>query len=354
MRILAWPAFANREHQPYNALLYSRLQQLGAEVVEFSPERLLAEPYDIFHLHWPDSYVNSRNPAKAARKTLRLLGWLRTARSRGASIVWTVHNLRSHGRSQPLLEPLFWRAFTRQLDGLIYLSASGKQAAEAAFPVVREAASFIIPHGHYRDVYPNRISRAQARHKLGIDENAKVLGFVGRVRAYKNVLHLIRTFHGLMQSDLVLLIAGQAQTRRLHAKITTAARADRRVKLALCLIPESDMQTYLNASDLVVLPYREVLNSGTALLALSFDRRVLVPAQGAMGDLQAYAGEDWVRTYRGQLEEATLTDGLAWALSRKPATLDLADLAWDHIAQQTLRAYQQLRACRETPPGRQQ
>ena len=50
---MAWPAFANRLENPYNALLYSALRELDVEVVEFSVQRLLFGPRaDILHLHW--------------------------------------------------------------------------------------------------------------------------------------------------------------------------------------------------------------------------------------------------------------------------------------------------------------
>ena len=63
---------------------------------------------------------------------------------------------------------------------------------------------------------------------------------------------------------------------------------------------------YLPATDLVVLPYRDILNSGSAVLALSFDRPVLVPRRGSLGDLQNHVGRQWVRTYEGDIGAAEL------------------------------------------------
>jgi beta-1,4-mannosyltransferase len=96
----------------------------------------------------------------------------------------------------------------------------------------------------------------------------------------------------------------------------------------------------LRAADLVVLPYREILNSGSAILALSFARPVLVPAQGAMTELQRDMGREWVRTYPGELRPRTLADALHWARQtpRDPARL-FPNMSWETIARQTLRAY---------------
>lgn len=91
----------------------------------------------------------------------------------------------------------------------------------------------------------------------------------------------------------------------------------------------------------MVLPYREILNSGSAILALSFGRPLLVPAQGALCELAQRAGAAWVRTYIGELQPATIREALDWAAvtPRDPAQL-FRELSWETIARQTLLAYQ--------------
>jgi glycosyltransferase involved in cell wall biosynthesis len=105
-------------------------------------------------------------------------------------------------------------------------------------------------------------------------------------------------------------------------------------------VPENDVQRYLRAADLVVLPFKEITNSASALLALSFDRPVLVPARGAMGELQTVAGRDWVSTYEGDLTPRILADALDWALQRpRDGSPHLEALEWPLIARQTLALY---------------
>jgi glycosyltransferase involved in cell wall biosynthesis len=111
------------------------------------------------------------------------------------------------------------------------------------------------------------------------------------------------------------------------------------VRLALEHVPDDDIQRYLRAADLVVLPFRDITNSGSALLALSFDRPVLVPALGAMGELQALAGADWVRTYDEDLTPDLLARALDWAVRRPPGAPRLDALEWPEIARQTLSVY---------------
>jgi beta-1,4-mannosyltransferase len=89
----------------------------------------------------------------------------------------------------------------------------------------------------------------------------------------------------------------------------------------------------------VVLPFRDITNSCTALLALSFDRPVLVPALGAMAELQALVGDEWVRTYDDELTPDLLARALDWAVRRPPGVPRLDALDWPEIARRTLSVY---------------
>jgi glycosyltransferase involved in cell wall biosynthesis len=49
--------------------------------------------------------------------------------------------------------------------------------------------------------------------------------------------------------------------------------------------PNEDFQIYLNACDVVTLPFTEVLTSGTAITALGFGKPVILPALGCLPEL---------------------------------------------------------------------
>jgi beta-1,4-mannosyltransferase len=56
----------------------------------------------------------------------------------------------------------------------------------------------------------------------------------------------------------------------------------------------------MRAADLIALPYKEILNSGSAILALSFDRPILVPAAGALAELSEWSAYTRVSSGRKQ------------------------------------------------------
>jgi hypothetical protein len=104
-----------------------------------------------------------------------------------------------------------------------------------------------------------------------------------------------------------------------------------------------------------VLPFREVLNSASALLALSFDRPIVAPHVGGLIDLANEFGHPYVQTYEGSLT----TDVLERA-SRAPriAAEGWTDVrnrlertyAWELIADHTLDFYERVLSPARTGP----
>lgn len=345
MRILARPAFKSRSENPYNWLLYTYMKDLGVYVEESSLKGLLSNRYTIWHLHWPELPLNNKNMAQALAKAQALLLQMDWARSRGAKTVWTIHNLAAHEHFYPKLESWFWRAFIHRLDGYISLSKAGMEVAQERFPELRNLPGFVVPHGHYRGEYPDYVSPQEARASLGIPPAAKVLLFFGRLRPYKNAPELIRAFRQFPDPEAMLYIVGCPDFSALTAELEREAALDPRVQLHLDFIPKEKAQLYFRAADLVILPYREILNSGGALLALSFDRPILVPLRGALGELQSQVGEEWVYTYTGEIVPSHIKEALEWALSQprsKQAPLEALD--WKELAHRTIDAYKAIAA----------
>ena len=341
MRILALPAFKNRRENPYNASLYEALAEIpGVTVAEFTNRRVLTERWDIVHIHWPDAPLHRPKASGAALYSLLLIMRLAWARLLGARIVWTVHNLRSHTARWPRVESWLWRAFVPLVHSSIHLSQAGREMALQSFPGLAAKPQSVVPHGHYRDCYPNDSDRRQAREALGLDPTAPVIAFAGQIKAYKNVPALIRAFTEAADPRAILLIAGRPGDAAIEADLRAAAGGNPRIQFHFGLIPDDRMHLYLNACDLAVFPYRDILNSGSAILALSFDRPALVPARGAMAELRQAAGAQWVYTYDGDLSGAILADALRRAAAPgRPAACDLSELSWASIAAGTHAAY---------------
>jgi glycosyltransferase involved in cell wall biosynthesis len=227
----------------------------------------------------------------------------------------------------------------------------GKKLALERFKALRNKPAFVVSHGHYRGVYADTISRSEARRRLGLAPDGPVVVYFGLIRPYKNVPLLIRTFRQLDDPKAKLCIAGKPDTPRLAREIEAAVGDDPRVKVVFEFIPDDEVQLYLRTADLMVLPFTEILNSGSALLALSFDCPVLIPNKGSMQELAQRVGKEWVQTYVGDLTIQILDQALRFALDiRRAARAPLEQFDWALVAAQTLEAYQKTCAGQSPPP----
>ena len=344
MVVQAEPAFRTQRANPYNRDLYRAMQRRGARVGDLNYWHMIFRRTDVVHLHWPDlSFLTGpRRLIHITRLTL-FYGTLALSRPRGTVMVWTVHNVSSHEeRSSHRIRSAAHRLLMRNVDGILALTEGGLTAARAAYPELAATPGAVTRHGHYRDAYDFSVSRAEARERLGLPADAKVVASVGQIRDYKNVPHLVRTFRET-DADAVLMVSGSAP-KPLAAQIRDSAGEDPRVRLDLRFLPDDELPTLLAAADLVVLPYRRIQNSGSAILALSANRPVLVPDLGAMRELQADVGGEWVRLYDGELAAEDLLASLDWASAPiREDALDVSSYDWDAIAESTMEAFEEFR-----------
>ncbi|MCU1429545.1 MAG: glycosyltransferase [Actinomycetia bacterium] len=334
LRVAAFPAGRPGMSNPYASLFTSALRSEGAVVDDLRVGALFRTRYDVVHLHWPEWILDS----ESRRRAEGLLAGLAWQRRRGGRVVWTVHNLGHHEQAR---KQSAWKRFLRRVDGFVSLTEGGVGLARDAFPELRDVPAFVVPHGHYRDVYPNDVSVETARDHLEIAADAKVGLFFGHVRPYKNVLALIRVLRELDDPDAVLVVAGRPLSDDLAAAIAHEARGDPRIRLHLGVVPVDEVQHFFNAADVVALPYTETLNSGAALLALSFNRPVVAPASGAFPELQARLGEQWVSTYEGELNGDVLRAALRTTREHAPSA-PLDSYAWSETGRLVLDAYHKL------------
>ncbi|UKO97153.1 glycosyltransferase [Nostoc sp. UHCC 0870] len=344
MKIIAWPAFKTKYKNPYNWLLYSHMVEHGVTVEEFTVRKLLCQRYDIFHLHWPiETILRHPNLIVALLRAITMLLAISWAKVRGTKIIWTIHDNSPHSLLHPQLANWFQSNFINQVDGCISHSQVAKQLAEKNIPSLQNISHIVILHGHYRQVYPNKISREAARSSLDIPSDCNLLLFLGYIDYYKNIPHLVKVFQDLDPTDWILLIAGKVEVPELSNHILTLKANSSRIKLHFSFVPDEQLQIYFKAADLVVLPFQEILNSGSALLALSFDAPILVPHKGSMAELQEVVGVEWVKMYPRELTPEILATGLDWAIQEKRSLQpNLDNLEWSDLAKKTIQYFEEI------------
>ncbi len=309
-RILAWPREFHLNPMP--GMIYDGLEQwYGWRVAPFSYRRALGGRYALI-VSFPNEPFRNRSKLITRVRAAIAVCLIGLAKLRGKKLVWTVHNAADHESYHARLEARFMAWFTRQVDLTIHLSEAGKRLIEQRYPALAGRPFAVIPHPHYGSTAGQLTPRSEALAKLGLPADTQLMLAFGVIRRYKNLLALIRAFSGLPGDKLRLLVAGMPLDAALADAIRRTAR-DPRVILRLSPADPDALATYFSAASVVAAPYFDILNSGTALLGLTYDRPILVPNRGAMPELRDQVGGDWVQLFDAPLNEITLGGAMAWA-----------------------------------------
>jgi beta-1,4-mannosyltransferase len=307
---------------PFITQLFRSLAGAGVEVYPFTWRTAILGRYDVIHLHWPEYLL--RGPNHVVRVLARFLFavWLLRLAVCKPPIVQTLHNKGSHEYGSP---------FERRLLGILEGRVNSRIFMVDDDDV--RAEDQIIPHGDYRDWFAS------------IEREDRVPGrfaFVGIVRPYKGVDELITAFRDLRDRTRSLTISGRSLSPHLASRLQTLANKDDRVSLDLRHVSEEQIVAYVTSAEVIVLPYREVYNSGALLLALSLDRPVLVRSSRTVDALALEVGSEWIITFSGELTPEVLERALAQSQRVRGISPSLAGRSWAQIGALHSRAYERM------------
>jgi glycosyltransferase involved in cell wall biosynthesis len=349
MRILAYP---RDDQNPYQRLLYGEMRRLGVRISYLGQPtashtlNLLLLPAElaghratgarVVHIHWLYRFGlpgTGRFPALRWLSQAWLTVWLWTARMLGLRLVWTVHNVLPH--TQVFADDArARRTLVRACDLVLAHSPAALTELAALGAVPRRSA--VIPHGPMPPARP-----AASLRTPGSGDGPRQFLFFGQVHEYKGVEDLLAAFTALPAGEAArLTVAGQCDDPELRSRLGTLARGcGERVELRLGHVPNDEVTPLLAAADVVVLPYRRITTSGSAMLALAHGRPLLVPDVAGLADLSRQAIVTYDRTREGLVAALTRlarAEGPALAEMSAAASACVAELSWPDIAARTM------------------
>lgn len=292
---------------PYGRLLADavRTADPAFRFDEFRPRSVFARKRPrLWHMQWPASRAATVRASRALFDVGALVAAAQVCRLRGIPMVWTVHNLAPHEERQPWLSSAFLRWLIPQLSGWISLSKAGVGLANERYPALRGVPHIVVHHGHYRSAYPDPPPPAEARRSLGLAAD-RVLLALGTIRPYKRYSALARAFAEGDPEGWTLVIAGTPTDLASLRELQAAAAPG--IDLRVGQVPADQVPVYFAAATGFVLPADRILNSGSALLALSFGVPVLVPDTPVMTELRDEIGVEAVFLRNGELSAQGLT-----------------------------------------------
>lgn len=280
---------------PYIVQLAAALDATpGVELIRFSRRAALLGTYDVVHMHWPENLVVGNSTARGWVRQLLFGLLLIRWRIGRVPVVRTRHNVAPHDDLT-----VGQRFLLARLDGL----TRGTIVLNAAD--AHDAGATLIPHGHYLDWFAVAAAAADRP-----DQEPGSIVFAGLIRPYKNVDGLIGAFRAVADPDLRLRVVGRPDTDRLARQLRAAAAPDHRISLDLRFLSDPELAVAIARAQMVALPYRDMHNSGAAILALSLNRPILVPDNELNHLLAGEVGEPWVQFFGGELTAEDLTRAL--------------------------------------------
>lgn len=207
----------------------------------------------------------------------------------GKKITFTAHNVnagRRDGRDS-WLNRLTLR-IQYHLAGHLFVHTEKMKAELIEDFGVREKAITLFSYP-INDVFPDTdLTPAEAKDKLGIESGAKTLLFFGRIVPYKGLEHLIAAFELIAANDknYRLIVAGERKkgseeyTTLIETMIRAGVEAGR-ILPRLKFIPDEETEIYFKAADVLVLPYKDIYQSGVLFVAYGFGLPVLATDVGS-------------------------------------------------------------------------
>lgn len=206
-----------------------------------------------------------------------------------------------------------------------------------------------LTHPGFRNVYPPLPKRAEAHTKLGLAQNTRYVYLCFAThQSERELLSLVDAFVELQkktpQQRTVLLLVGTAHDTQ-HTFLQRVI-SNQNILLFPKEPGQQDMSLYMAASDAVVLPHFAQQTAGMleiAMLALSFERRIVVPDLPRFrGMLPPRATAVYDPTHRSSLvhamQEAQASEFRLKVKDRK--TLE-AETSWSQYAQRLVEIYKQ-------------
>jgi beta-1,4-mannosyltransferase len=297
---------------------------------------------DVLHVHWTSPYMLANNKLLTIIKSTMFICLLVLLKLFGTKIVWTVHNILDHEKRLSSLELSFSKILAKLCNKIIVHCQFAKVEFENVYG--KDLPIVVIPHGSYIGRYENKITTQDARDKLGLNREDVVFLHFGYIRSYKGVPELIDTFKRLDNDNAKMFIVGRPRSEDIAEDILDSCKDEPRIRNILKFVRDEDVQIYMNATDVVVLPYKDVLTSGSAILSMSFGKPVIAPNTGCIADTL----DDEGNFLYSKTEEDSLFKTIRRALNTDQKVLadmgkhnlQLAKkLSWDDVAEKTHDVY---------------
>ena len=206
----------------------------------------------------------------------------RVRRNKHTRVISILDNIIPH--EHRIGDRMFSRYFVRSTDGFVAMSRSVLD--DLGLFDTRKPRRF-CPHPLY-DHYGTLVDKNEARQTLQLDPDGRYVLFFGFIRSYKGLDLLLDAMADprMKEMDIRLIVAGEfyGDPKPYMEQIEQLQIADRTV-LCTDFIPDSKVNNYFRACDIVAQPYKSATQSGVTQIAFHFEKPMLVTNVGGLAEI---------------------------------------------------------------------
>lgn len=244
-------------------------------------------------------------------------------------VIITAHDVESFVAS--LEVPVMSRLAYRLAHRVIAHNVTSQQEIMDYTGLLKDHIS-VIPHGNYLHAIPALPPQTKAREQMGILAGAKAILFFGQIKEVKGLDLLLKAMPSVLEAhpEALLLIAGRPWKTdfSIYDELIERLGIRDRCITHIRYIPDEDVSLYYSAADLVVLPYRQIYQSGVLLMTMSYGRAVLASDLPGMTELIEDGRNGFL--FR-QMDEGDLASRLISILSDDGLRQDVAKLGFEYV-----------------------
>ena len=308
-----------------------------------------AQQFDVVHVHWLEALFNWKIEHITQSDLNRLQFKLEAFKNSNTKLIITRHNALPHHYNGNGLVKQAYELFYKFAEGMIHLGNFSETDFQNKHPELSASINHtVIPHGNYMNL-KNAIAQVAARELLNISLNRFVFLCFGQFRKGEEQKLVMKAFKALNLSNKTLLCsawdlpkAKNSVTSKLKRKTYNLSQEYR---LYNTYVSNDNVQTYLNAADVLVVPRTAQLNSGLVYLGLSFGKILIAPSIGNITEVI----EQTNNLLFDPSKTKSLVSAMEKAISLKNTNLDYKNMVyarehgnWDMIAKEHKAFYRQI------------
>lgn len=243
----------------------------------------------------PFNWINSARKIKKLKPDYIIMQWWHpyfspcytglSMLTRKIPKIFVCHNVFPHERFP--LDKFLTRTVLKKGKAYITHSAMDAEDLKSIVAAPNYETTVLPVHNSFK---MKNLTKSQARLAADVPEDKKILLFFGFVREYKGLRHIINAMPEIVKydSNIRLMIVGEFRSdKENYLEQIKKLNVGNNIDIVDGYIPDSGIEKYFAASDLIVLPYESATQSGIVQIAYGFEKPVIATNVGGLPEVIA-------------------------------------------------------------------